>query len=291
MRSLWLQLASITLLVSSAIIACGEDRRAVVTPSEAAFVPVVESSELHVGMRRLVLTLLDHNRQPKFDVDAMFRIRYFDPTEGGIKFHSEAQLQPIDVEGFQYLVATDVPFDAPGQWAIAVTVELSDGTAASSPRLPILVRATARGLTRFDDAPSVPTPTIADGILERMTPIDATRLPMYERSAAEIIAAGEPLLIVWASSQRCAGRRACARAVEQAASILNAGEIAVIHVEPFGRPRSEAIQSIIDTANAAWVIEAEPQLFVIDGDGSIANRFEIVVQSSELRAAIEAVSR
>ncbi len=288
LRSLPLALC---LLLGGAAAACGADNRAVITPTQAAFVPVIESSELHVGMPRLVLTLLDRDRQPQFGGDVTFRIRYFDPTEGGIKFHSEAELQPINVEGFQYLVANDAPFDTPGQWAVAVTVEMPGGTAASSPRLPILVHQSARGITSLDNAPTVPTPTIADGILERMAAVDAARLPMYERSAAELLAAGEPFLIVWASAERCAGRRACARAVEQAASILDAGGIAVVHVEPFGRPRSAELQSIIDAANQAWVIEAEPQLFVVDAAGKVASRFEIVVETSELLEAIAAASR
>ncbi len=271
--------------------ACGQDERVVITPTDAAFVPVVESSELHVGLPRLVLTLLDRDRQPRFADDARFRIRYFDPTEDGIKFHSEAELQSIEVEGLRYLVASDVPFDESGQWAIAVTVELAEGTAVSSPRLPVLVHEIARGVTPGDAAPEVPTPTAADGTLERMAPVSQSNMALYRRSSAELLASAEPFLIVWASAERCAGRRACARALDQAASILASGEIAVIHVEPFGRPRSGDLQSTIDAAIEAWGIEAEPQFFVVDASGTIVSRFEIVVDDTDLREAVEAVAR
>ncbi len=271
--------------------ACGRDDRNVISPTEAAFVPVIESSELHVQMTRLVLTLLDRDRQPEFSDNTVFRIRYFDPTEAGIKFHSEAELRSIIVEGLRYLIADDVPFDSPGQWALAVTVESPDGSSESSPRLPILVNQSARGLVPGDPAPEALTPTIDDGVLERMAEVDDTRLPMYERSAAELLEAGEPFLIVWSSAERCAGRRACARALDQAAAVSQQGEIAALHVEPFGRPRSGALQALIDTAVEAWVIEAEPQFFIVDADGNIAERFEIVVTESELSAAIEDVQR
>ena len=65
----------------------------------------------------------------------MFRVRYFVPTEGGIRFHSEAELTSIDVEGLRYLVADDPPFDAAGEWAIAVTVELPDGQGGEFPTI------------------------------------------------------------------------------------------------------------------------------------------------------------
>ena len=275
-----------------ATVGCGDstDRR-VVTSSEAAFVPIIESSDIHVGVTRLVLTLLERDAQPQFPEDAEFRIRYFDPTEDGIKFHSEAELREIDVEGLRYLIASDPPFDTAGQWALAVTVELPDGTAESTPRLPFLVRGSARGLTAGDRAPRVDTPTAADGVLERMAEPAPEALGLYERSAIELMSAGEPFLIVWASAERCAGRRACARALEQAVEVLRQGTLAVLHVEPFGRPRPQALQTLIDEANEAWSIEAEPQFFLVDQDGLVAARFEIVVERAELEAAVEMLVR
>ena len=278
--------------VSLALAGCGgsEDRR-VVTSSEAAFVPVIESSDIFVGVPRLVLTLLERDAQPEFADGASFLIRYFEPTEGGIKFHSEAELQEINVDGLRYLIADQPPFASPGQWAIAVTVELPDDTAESTPRLPFIVRGVPTGLTVGDAAPSIDTPTASDGVLERMAEVPDEARGMYEHSAASLLESGTPFLIVWASAERCAGRIACARALEQATDIFQRGRIAVIHVEPFGRPRSGALQELIDAANEAWSIEAEPQFFVVDEDGVIAARFEIVVPQSELDAAVEAALR
>ena len=282
----------IGLVVCAVVLAsCEEsDDRVVVTSSEASFVTVIESSDLYVGVSRLVLTLLERDQQPRFSEDAMFRVRYFVPTEGGIKFHSEAELTSIDVEGLRYLVADDPPFDAAGEWAIAVTVELPDGKAESSPRLLFSVMDGSRGPSVGAAAPGVPTPTIADGVLARMAAAESDR-GMYEQSASRLIAAGEPFLIVWASADRCAGRLACARAVDQAREIYRQDKIAVLHVEPFGRPRRAILQALIDAANETWVIQAEPQFYVVNEHGVIAARFEIVVESSELEAAVEQVTR
>lgn len=292
-RLLRLFLAAIGVGVAAlALVACeGADERRVVTSSEASFVPVIESSDVFVGVPRLVLTLLERDTQPEFPDGARFLIRYFEPTEGGIKFLSEAGLDEIEVEGLRYLIANEPPFEAAGQWAIAVTVELSDGTAESTPRLPFLVRGSSNGLQQGDAAPTVDTPTRADGVLERMADVPEDALGMYERSASEFVESGEPFVIVWASAERCAGRVACARALEQARELHRQGAISVVHVEPFGRPRAGALQALIDAANEAWSIESEPQFFVVDGDGLIAARFEVVVERSELDEAVDAVIR
>lgn len=287
-------LSTIVAVIVAALVlaACQESQnRRVVTSSEAAFVPVIESSDVFVGVPRLVLTLLERDAQPEFPQGATFLIRYFEPTEGGIKFHSEVDLVQIDVEGLRYLIANLPPFDAAGQWAIAVTVELSDGTAESTPRLPFLVRSSPRGLQAGDAAPTLDTPTASDGILERMTAVPDKALGMYDRSAAELIAEAEPFLIVWTSVERCAGRLSCAQALDQARKVHLRGDISVIHVEPFGRPRPGDLQNLIDAANEAWTIEAEPQFFVVDETGSITARFEIVVNRATLDEAVSAVAR
>ena len=280
------------LIAGLLVVACDDSEpRVFITASEADFVPVIESSDVHAGMPRLVLTLLEGDAQPVFGDDATLVIRYFEPTEGGIKFHSDAQLGALDVEGFRYYIADEPPFNVGGQWAIAVTVEFPDGRSESSPRLGFIVDETPRGLVPGDAAPTVPTPTASDGILERMSEPPSASLPMYENSAADVIADGRPLLVVWTSADRCAGRLVCARALEQARAIHEEGEIDVIHVEPFGRPRLGDLQQLIDAAIEAWNIEAEPQFFVIDANGIIRTRFEIVVSDSELRDAVESVLR
>lgn len=278
------------LLAASIIAACGDpDDRVVVTASEAAFVPVVESSDVYVGVPRLVLSLLERDLQPEFPEGVRFLIRYFEPTEGGVKFHSEADLRSLNIEGFRYLIATDVPFESAGTWAIAITAELPDGRAESTPRLAFFVDEHPRGPVAGARAPMTRTPTASDGLLDRMAQPPQASLGMYQHSAPELVAAGEPFLIVWASAERCAGRRACARALDQASRISAANTIAVIHVEPFGRPRSGELQALIDSANEAWSIEAEPQFYLVDSDGAIAARFEIVVDTAELETAIDAV--
>ena len=92
LRHRTLSLVFVPMILMLATVACGDsEERVVVNASEAAFVPVVESSDVFVGVPRLVLTLLEQDSQPQFADGARFLIRYFEPTEGGVKFHSEAE--------------------------------------------------------------------------------------------------------------------------------------------------------------------------------------------------------
>ena len=94
------------------LIACGsDDDRVILSAADAPFVPVIESSDLAVGHSRIVLTLLDRDAQPSFASDTMFRLRLFEPTEGGTRFRMEVELEAIEIEDETYYVAREVPLD------------------------------------------------------------------------------------------------------------------------------------------------------------------------------------
>lgn len=283
----WLLLASLVLALTTA---CGDDDEpTVITASQAAFIPIVESSDLAVGMPRLVLTLLDRDQQPQFGATATLAIRYFEPTEAGIKFRSESVLRAIEVGDRAYYVADEPPFDVAGDWAIAVTVVFADGRSESSPRLPIQVSDRLVGLSSGDAAPDTPSPSLADATIEQLTRDPEPLLSMYEQSVDQALADGSAFLLLFATHERCAGLATCRRAIEQAKSIARSGQLTVFHVEPFGRPQQPPLQAIIDAFVESWGVQAEPQFYLVDGDGVIRTRYEIVVEGDKLNAAISAL--
>ena len=275
-------------VVAIVLIACGsDDDRVILSAADAPFVPVIESSELAVGDSRIVLTLLDRDAQPSFAPDTRFRARLFEPTEGGTRFSLEVELDPVEVEHETYYVARDVPLNQPGNWALAVTAALGDGSAQSSPRLPFNVAANPVTPAIGDPAPDTITPSIADAAIEDLSG-DPDPLPaLYERSIHQLLADGERFLIVFATYDRCAGRPVCARAVEQAKRIARDSDFSTIHVEPFGRQQLPEHQALIDETVDAWGIQVEPQFFVVDAAGKVVDHFAIVVTDDELREAVD----
>ena len=110
----------VPLLAALALIGCGggDDPR-VLTATDAAFVPVLETTDLIVGDTRVVLTLLDRSEEPRFAANTTFRARFFEPTEGGIRFRPAGSERPWSIDasdqwGESHLVMAD---EADVDWA------------------------------------------------------------------------------------------------------------------------------------------------------------------------------
>ena len=295
MSRVWALVGLVGLVVAALMLAaCGGGRgpENVVSESNAPFVPVLESTDLAVGGSRIVISLLDRAQQPQFAPDTTFRARIFEPTEGGIRFRGEAELTPVAIDGAPDLrdetlyIVRDAQLDQPGRWAIAVTAVFADGRSESSPRLEFDVAPDARAPDTGDPAPDVPTPTLDDAPIDQLSGDPDPLEPLYGRSVDQLLAAGEPFLIVFASSDRCAARPTCRRAVEQLKTLADETDTALVHAEPFNRLREPHLQAVIDRMNEAWTIEAEPQFYVVDGAGGIAARFQIVAELDDLRQAL-----
>ena len=289
MKPAWAAISAL-LLASILLAACGGDDTVVLTDSDAPFVPVLETTDLTVGDTRIVLTLIDRSEEPRFAADTTFRARLFEPTEGGIRFRAETELERLEYDARAYYIARSIPLDHPGDWALAVTVSHPDGSSQSSPRVGFPVRPPAGRPQIGGDAPTTPSPTLDDAPIEQLTAAPEPEPLLYQQGIQHLLAARQPFLLLFASSERCGGQPSCRRALEQAAQIARRDRIAVLHVEPFGRPREPALQAMIDALNEAWTIRSEPIFWLVDAQGKITARLAIAVADAELDAAIAAVA-
>ena len=267
--------------------ACGGDAPDVIETSDAPFVPVIETHKPAVGDDAIVFTLLDRDRRPGFAADVQFRARFFEPTEGGVRFRADAEaVERVEVAGADYFIARGALLERPGNWALAVTAAFADGTAQTSPRLSFSVFAQPNGPAVGEPAPRTATPSTADTEIVRLTADEQPLAGLYERSADQLIG-NEPFVILFATPARCAGRPTCARALEQLK--LLAGGIAAIHVEPFPPHRGAELQPKFDGAVAAWQIESEPIFFFVDAGGVVRARIQAVATVAELAEAAAAL--
>ena len=276
------------LCAALALLACGGDEPRVLTNADAPFVPVLHTTDLRVGDDRIVLSLLDRSEEPRFAPDADFHARLFEPTEGGIRYRAELELERVEYEDRAYYIARGAPLDHAGDWAIAVTVSRPDGASQSSPRVGFPVRPIGERPQIGGDAPNLPSPTLSDAAIEQLTAAPNPLPLLYQRSVAELLAAKQPFLLLFATPQRCGGQPTCRRALAQAEQIASDGTLAVIHIEPFGRPREAPLQAQIDALNQAWQIQSEPQFWLINANGKITARVTIAASDDELAKAINA---
>ena len=278
------------LLAALALLACGGEEPRVLTDADAPFVPVLHTTDLRVGDARIVLSLLDRSEEPRFAADADFQARLFEPTEGGIRYRAELELELVEYESRAYYIVREAPLDHAGDWAVAVTVSRPDGASQSSPRVGFPVRPKGTRPQIGDDAPSLPSPTLNDAPIEQLTAAPDPLPLLYRYSVAELLAAKRPFLLLFATPQRCGGQPTCRQALAQAKQIASDGTLDVVHIEPFGRPREASLQTQIDALNQAWQIRSEPQFWLVDASGKIAARLAIAAGANELAAAINALA-
>ena len=235
-------------------IACGGgDDRFVLTNTDAPFVPVIESTDLAVGVDRVVLRLLDRAAAPSFAAGTTFQVRYFEPVQGGLRFRSDAALEVVAVGPETFYVGA-APLDVVGTWALevrAVAAGAPDDAAQVSARLPFVVAATTASPAMGDRAPESP-------------------------SLRSALAAGRPALVVLTLSDDCSGSALCDRALAQAERLAAAMALAVVAERAPANGEGES----------GWTLENEPWTYVVGTGGRILARFERLATDSELQAAI-----
>jgi hypothetical protein len=172
------------------------------------------------------------------------------------------------------------------------------------------VRATVNGET-LDDAPfrfnvlersiepavgdAAPRSVQATTATEPLAEIDSSSPPrpaMHNITIADAIASGMPGVVAFATPAYCTSR-VCAPVMDTVMDPLaeEYGERAhFIHVEPYVLRDLRNGFRFTDTAVLReWQLPSEPWIFVLDGDGRIAAKFEGVTALDEVRDALERV--
>jgi hypothetical protein len=142
-----------------------------------------------------------------------------------------------------------------------------------------------------DPFPAVSTPTIADpdGVDPLCTRFEPCGL--HQHDAAELLAAGRPFALLVASPAYCSTAY-CGPVLETLLQVTAGhSDIDAVHVEVYANP-SEVGGNIADPGiRLAPAVEAlglgfEPSLFLVAGDGILADRIDNVFDRSELEDAI-----
>ena len=259
----------------------------VVTESNAPFVPVIESTDIAVGVNRLVITLLDRNRSPSFPEGTTFVIRYFEPVEGGLRFREDQPAQSTSVGDETFYSAT-APLARAGQWELQVLVSPPSDDHLASARLPFIVAPTTTAPAIGARAFPSPTLTLADGPLTTITSDPTPDPSLYETSIIDALEQRQPFVVAFTTVGFCFARDLCQHAVDQLKTIGSTANIIAIHAEPLTdiAPGAAPVPSESGVLTD-WNLESDPWIFIINADGIITDRFEIVVDDAELAIALQ----
>ena len=269
----------------------GSETSSCTAPFQQAFgdvkaYPVFASSEVVVGSNRFLVGILDDNDAPIASPDVDVHIEFFDLTDCPPEPAAERDMDFLwSIKGVAGLYRTQVGFDSPGTWGAEVTISGAglDETVKAS----FDVRASPTTPAIGSRPPASDTPT-ADDVkdLSEISTDDNPDPRFYEVSIASALERGEPFVVAFATPKFCQ-TQTCGPTLEIVKSVAeDFPKLTFIHVEPYELPADpsnlEPVQAVDE-----WGLPSEPWVFVVDGKGRVAAKFEGSLAPEELKAALQ----
>ena len=275
-RSLpWL---SAVLSLAPLAVACGmpEDNLAVVANAPGTFA-VGEPQRLMIGL--VDTDTDDFLASPDLPAKAILT----GPDEQETEVETEFMWTIPDVVGLYVLRTT---FDQEGTW----WVRLQPNGLGPTPKAAFTVSTDDRVPGVGDVAPAVATRTLDGHPLEDISSDDDPDPNFYQLSLDEALQNGRPTVVVFATPAFCVSQT-CGPMLDQVKAVAPAHPNAnFLHVEIYENlDATSADDLIINPAVAAWGLPSEPWVFVVDGNGVVAARFEGAMTTAEIESALEQV--
>lgn len=265
-------------------------------------IPLLVNSDLAPGENRLLLSLVDAEGFPLGGPGWKLSAETFNLTADGCTPLAKSFNIPFtwaikDLRGF-FIGPAEIPA---GTEELGLSINGMDASgAAVSIRFAAQVWPEGIALRPGDSAPTVATPTVATSEhgLAGISTDPAPLARLYTYSAADLIAAGTPFVIVFASPAFCVSQ-ACGPTIEvvKAAAERHPGAL-IIHVEPYIMEwNGERMIPTLDAkmhlqtndAARAWQLPVEPWIYTVDSNGIVIHSFEGVIGAAELDAAIKEI--
>ena len=176
-----------------------------------------------------------------------------------------------------------------GWWGAELAVTVG-GERHEGLRIRFFVVEQGAGPAIGDEAPRTRQPVLADGYdIAALSTAQPPNPAMHERTVAEALALGRPVVVAFATPAFCRTRY-CGPVLEQVVVPVAeryGGRVEFVHIEPYdlGRLRSEGVFATVP-AMEEWGLATEPWVFVVDAAGRIAASFEGVVSQEELEEVL-----
>ena len=258
-------------------------------PSEPELKMLLASSDISVGLNRLVFGLVDRVSGPLKDADVQVSTFYLsEANQGGPKETVKAVFRKWPAG--QGVYTASLTLDAPGAWGLGIVVTDADGsTRQSSGR--IQVKETSLTPAIGSDAPRSVNKTARDvGLLEELTTDPDPDPDLYAMTIAEAIEAGKPLVAVFATPAYCT-TATCGPQVDVLKRLKEEYRDAAsfIHIEVYDNPQEiqgDLSRARISPSVIEWNLPTEPWTFIADREGLIRAKFEGFATLEELEEAL-----
>jgi hypothetical protein len=191
------------------------------------------------------------------------------------------------VEGSTGLYRAEFDFDQAGIWTATVTPEGGEPLAP----IPFEVQEDPYAPALGEAAPAPATPTLEDTTIEDLSSDDDPDPAFYQLSLDEAIGNGNTTVVVFSTPAFCASA-ACGPLLDIVKEVAPGHpDVQFVHVEVFtGLTDPDFAPDAAHLSPAVgpeWYnLPSEPWVFVVDGGGNVAARYEGVLDRAELEAAL-----
>ena len=273
--------AILLLSVAVAAASCGGERPGGL-PDDALV--LVVSSDLAVGRQRVLVTALDRDNRSLVSDTPLGLVLY--APDGTARDEVDTRFVWAVPES-RGLWAADVTFDVPGNWTPALRD--ADGRLVDGAPFSVATEPLAVGVG--ENAPASRSKTSADGPILTITSDPEPDDRLYSMTVAEAVASGRPTVVVFATPAFCTSRT-CGPALDTAKGLVDDyPSVNWIHVEVYENLDAPSTDDLaVADPVIEWGLPSEPWVFVVDGSGVVSDRFEGVVDRTELEDALARVT-
>lgn len=257
----------------------------------------VGASVLRQGENRVPFVVLDKGARPITNAPvALYTVKSdgsdvrgpfpADERSFGIDEQFASRQTAAEPAGARSFYAARVPFKGKPPIGVFALVRMDGRLVAAAPS-PLGVRGSQGGSPPDvgDRAISVHTQTVDDvADVSELTTRKPPDVDLLQADLAEVLGR-KPVVLMFATPALCQSR-VCGPVVDVAEQVRSevGARVAFIHQEIY---RDNDVSQGLRPQLAAWRLASEPWTFVIDRDGTIAERFEGAISVAELRAAVE----
>ena len=259
------------------------------TGASADILPIFVSSEIVPGRNRFLFSLTDGERNLIADPELNVLLELFSRDgEQGTKLADYEADFLWAVEGERGLYVAYPEFPSAGRYGFRFLANREgEPVMTVNADFDVAAEATTPAIGAPAIASNTPTAADVDGDLAQISTDEAPDPEMYEVTIAEAIEASEPFVVTFATPRLCTSR-VCGPTLDLVKEIkADYPDLRFVHVEPYDLSDQTELKTMpwVDE----WGLPSEPWVFVVNGDGNVAAKFEVIPGEDELRSAIDDV--
>ena len=271
-------------------------------PSETPSVlPILITTPVVCGPNRVLFSFVDQANRPAATPDRTASIAIYELGRS-----ADTPIATVDgefvwgIEDVSGLYVANLSFPSSGRYG-AEYVTAAPGAPPETIRMTFDVQPSSPTVRVGDEAPASKTPTLADvdGDVSRISTDDAPNPAFYEMSVDGAIAAGEPFVLIFATPKFCKTAQ-CGPTLDRIKPFAaEYPSVTFINVEPYqleyvdGSLEPDLAENgdlqVVPTVDE-WGLFFEPVVYVVDSEGIVQGRFDLIFGDAELTAALDKVA-